>query len=194
MMAAKLDEAPTDRRVGRTRAALQQALIALILKRGYETITVEDICRQANVGRSTFYWHYADKDDLKRRGLEHLRQQLVASHARARTDDGLFAFCLPMLEHARAHLDLYRALASGRGGEIALGEIRDILTRLVRDDLTRAGKLEGKDNATCELATEFVVGAFMAVLNWWLDRGAKPAPAQVAALFRRLAERGVSPA
>jgi AcrR family transcriptional regulator len=67
-----------DRRVARTRETLQRALISLILKKGYDAITVEDICEAANVGRSTFYSHYTSKDDLKRSGLEaHLRQQLV---------------------------------------------------------------------------------------------------------------------
>ena len=44
-----------DRRVARTRASLQDALIALIPELGYTSITVEDICARANSGRSTFY-------------------------------------------------------------------------------------------------------------------------------------------
>lgn len=43
-----------DRRIARTRGMLQHALISLIPKKGYEAITVEDICDVANVGRSTF--------------------------------------------------------------------------------------------------------------------------------------------
>ncbi|RUW95783.1 TetR family transcriptional regulator, partial [Mesorhizobium sp. M8A.F.Ca.ET.059.01.1.1] len=53
------DRSTIDRRVARTRALLQDALIALIPERGYAAITVEDICEKANVGRSTFYTHYA---------------------------------------------------------------------------------------------------------------------------------------
>jgi hypothetical protein len=68
---------PIDRRVARTRAMLQKAHISLILEKGYEAITVEDICEVANVGRSTFYAHYTSKDDLRRSGLENLRRLLV---------------------------------------------------------------------------------------------------------------------
>jgi len=68
---------PIDRRVARTRAMLQKAHISLILEKGYEAITVEDICEEANVGRSTFYAHYTSKDDLRRSGLENLRRLLV---------------------------------------------------------------------------------------------------------------------
>jgi len=44
-----------DRRVARTRAMLHQTLMSLIVKQGYEAITIRDICDAANVGRSTFY-------------------------------------------------------------------------------------------------------------------------------------------
>ena len=47
-----------DRRVARTRRLLQQALFRLTAEKGYGTVTVEDICREADVGRSTFYTHY----------------------------------------------------------------------------------------------------------------------------------------
>ena len=69
--------AKIDRRVARTRAMLHQALLSLILQKGYEATTVEDICEAANVGRSTFYAHYTSKDDLKRSGLESLRRLLA---------------------------------------------------------------------------------------------------------------------
>src|SRR5260370_12431186 len=65
---------PIDRRILRTRATLQHALNSLILKKGYEAVTIQDICDTANVGRSTFYAHYTSKDDLRRNSFEHLRK------------------------------------------------------------------------------------------------------------------------
>ncbi len=59
-----------DRRAVRTRARLEQALLGLMRRSAYEDITVEAICADARVGRSTFYIHYAGKDDLKRRAFE----------------------------------------------------------------------------------------------------------------------------
>src|SRR5262245_45123225 len=59
-------KSPIDRRVARTRAMLHQALLALIMEKGYEAISVADICERADVGRSTFYAHFTGKDDLKR--------------------------------------------------------------------------------------------------------------------------------
>ncbi len=187
-----------DRRVARTRATLQQALNALTLKKGYEAITIEDICEAANVGRSTFYAHYTSKDDLKRSGLEHLRRQLL-DHQRAalaasdNAGDRSLAFSLPMFEHARDHIDLYRALVGNRGGTVALGTIRQILSDLVRDELHASAGKRPNGAIPRELVVHHVVGAYMAVLTWWLDGGAKLPPRQMDAMFRRLATEGIYP-
>jgi AcrR family transcriptional regulator len=53
-----------DRRSQRTRHLLSEALVSLIREKGYDTITVSDLIDRANIGRSTFYSHYRDKDDL----------------------------------------------------------------------------------------------------------------------------------
>jgi len=175
---------------------LQRALNALTVKKGYEAITIEDICEAANVGRSTFYAHYTGKDDLKRSGLEHLRQQLL-DHRRdalAAVDNAgnrSLAFSLPMFEHAREHIDLYRALVGNRGGAVALGTIRQILSDLVRDELHAGSGKNPHGGIPRELAVHYVVGAYMAVLTWWLDGGAKLPPQQMDAMFRRLAIEGI---
>jgi AcrR family transcriptional regulator len=185
-----------DRRVARTRAALQQAHISLILKRGYEAVTVEDICEAANVGRSTFYAHFTGKDDLRRSGFEHLRKQLTdrqreALSAAGDDEEQSFGFSLTMFEHARDHIDLYRALMGGRGGAIALGAIRSILSDLVRAELTAASGKNSAGDMPRDFVVQYVVGGYMAVLTWWLDRGAKLPSERVDAMFRRLATEGV---
>src|SRR5258707_3194308 len=102
-----------DRRIPRTKAALQHALTSLILKKDYEAITIQDICDAANVGRSTFYAHYTSKDDLKRKGFEKLRKLLVDRQRDALATAGdirdrSLGFSLAMFEHAREHVDHYR--------------------------------------------------------------------------------------
>src|SRR5260370_36119192 len=141
---------PIDRRVARTRAMLQQAHISLILKKGYDAISVDDMCNAANVGRSTVYGHSTSKDDLRRSGLEHLRKALVDRQKDALAKSGnirdrSLGFSLAMFEHARDHIDLYKALVGGRGGAIALGTIRQIFADLVRNELPATGDKTSSD-------------------------------------------------
>src|SRR5688572_17173346 len=53
-----------DRRSQRTRQLLSTAFVQLLREKGYSAITVSNIIERADVGRSTFYSHYRDKDDL----------------------------------------------------------------------------------------------------------------------------------
>jgi AcrR family transcriptional regulator len=186
-----------DRRIPRTRAMLQHALTSLILKKGYDAITIQDICDEANVGRSTFYAHYTSKDDLKRSGFERLRKQLVDRQREAQATPGdisdrSLGFSLTMFEHARDHIDLYRALVGGRGGAVSLGQIRQILSDLVRNEFTAIAGKNSADTVPRELVVQYVVGAFMAVMTWWLDGGAKLPPKRIDAMFRRLATVGIT--
>jgi len=186
-----------DRRICRTRAMLQHALNSLILKKRYEAITVQDICDAANVGRSTFYAHYTSKDDLKRKGFEKLRKLLVDRQREALATAGgnrdrSLGFSLAMFEHARDHVEHYRALVGGRGGAVSLGSISRILSDLVRDELAATAGKKSADAIPRELVVHYVVGAYIAVLTWWLDGGAKLPPQLMDAMFRRLATAGIT--
>lgn len=43
---------------------IETAFLSLILKHKYEEITISQICKKANINRSTFYCHYDDINDL----------------------------------------------------------------------------------------------------------------------------------
>ena len=183
-----------DRRAARTRKALHGALMALILRKGYDASTIQDLIDEADVGRSTFYAHYTGKEDLLRRGFQTLRAELTeAQHtARSRAEGSQaepLGFSLAMFEHAAGYTDVYRALVGGRGGVVALGEIRRALSEIVRKDL---GLREG-EVVPQEVRVDFIVGTFLTVLTWWLERRPGLSPAEADAIFRQLALRGIGP-
>lgn len=192
-MVMRMTKGAVDRRVARTRATLHQALMSLILKQGYEAITIRDICDAANVGRSTFYAHYTSKEDLMRSGLENLRKALVDRPREAPATPGnrhrTLDFSLTLFEHARDHIDLHRGLVGG--GAVALGIIRQILSDVVRSELAATPDKSSADAIPREFVVQYIVGAYMAVLTWWLDQGVKLPPEQVDAMFRRLATDGI---
>lgn len=105
--------ASNDRRVRRTRAALQRALHDLVLEKRYESITITDILDRADVGRSTFYTHFTDKDDLLLSALDHITAEIdAATHADGTIDT------TPLFAHAGTHIELYRALSRGPAGAL----------------------------------------------------------------------------
>jgi len=185
-----------DRRSLRTRKSLQDALISLLLRKDYEAITVKDITDEADVGRSTFYGQHTGKDDLLMSSFENLRLLLIDQQKKALARPGdlkdqLLGFSLAMFEHAGDHKDLYRALVGGRGGTLALNSIRQILAERMREELiARPADADGQ-NAPQEFVVQYVVGAFMAVLQWWLDWHSNLSAVKVDAMFRRMAMHGI---
>ena len=85
-----------DRRVIKTRTALNQALMDLVAERDYDDITVGDIIAKAGVGRSTFYQHYQNKDDVFRAivtgGMEALADACIGGEHQAYLADWLQIF------------------------------------------------------------------------------------------------------
>ena len=53
-----------DRRSLRTRQMIFDSMLVLLRKKQYSSITVQDIIKEANIGRSTFYSHFETKEDL----------------------------------------------------------------------------------------------------------------------------------
>jgi len=177
-------EATMDRRVIRTRRSLQHAFLRLIIDKGYDAVSIQDICEAADVGRSTFYLHFKDKDDLKRSGLEHLRRDLIEHREKTIVTNSRLSldFSRPMFEHARDHLHIYRALVGSSGGGVALETIRRILVEQLKDDPWIMTLTSAQER---EFRVQFVLGAFMSVLTWWLDGGGVIEVGEVDRLFRR---------
>src|SRR5215471_19459582 len=72
-------EKTPDRRVQRTRRLLHKALMSCILEKKYESITVQEILDRADVGRSTFYTHFRDKDELLVSGFGEVQRLLKSA-------------------------------------------------------------------------------------------------------------------
>lgn len=176
-----------DRRAARTRASLEAAHMSLILEQDYEAVSVEAICRRADVARSTFYAHYAGKDDLKRAGLDHLRAELLAAQAAGEP----FAFVPRLFGHAQAHRAHFRARVGGRGGALALGRIREILVELARAELARLERGETASDLAPAAKVQYAVGALMGLLVWWLGADEEATPLEMGAAFQRLMISGL---
>ena len=184
-------DASTDRRARRTRQALHEALMRLTVERGYDGLSVADIAEAANIGRSTFYSHFTDKDDLLRSAAGSLRAALVREHQVVAASEQshewrALGFSRFMTQHLHEQRLLYRALMQGRGGPILMDLMRHALCDIVRGELSALPT----PPIDLELSVQFLVGAYLSVLTWWLDRGAKQPPEAIEAAFRNRAIRG----
>jgi len=179
-----------DRRVRRTREAIQRALLDLMVHKGYDAVTVQDIIDRADIGRSTFYSHFTDKRDALMSTMDEVRVFLQPDPA-APASGGLFGFSLRLFEHTHQQRQLYRALVGRHGGGLVAARIEQLIAEAVRDELV-ALLPEGREPAVpVDAIVRFVVGAYSAVLRGWHDGEFPGTPREADAAFRALAEPGV---
>lgn len=65
-------EARIDPRIKRTRGLIGQAFSEVMIKKGFQAVSVQDITEKAGINRSTFYLHFADKFALLDYSITHM--------------------------------------------------------------------------------------------------------------------------
>jgi AcrR family transcriptional regulator len=192
---APLSAAKEDRRVRRTRELVRRALLSLIQEQGYDRITVQDIIDRADIGRSTFYAHYRDKDDLLLSEFEDIRSALAAERAAAEQAAGATSeFLQPLrivFRHVEGHRHLWQPLARKGGAEVVTRIMRDNVTDLVREHLRSQVPGLGRNQPQLEAAVQFVASAGIGLLIWWLDNDVPYSAEELYTVFRRLTTQDV---
>lgn len=178
-----------DRRVQRTRQLLQEALVALILEKGYEALTVQDVLDRANVGRSTFYAHFRDKEELLLSEFDVLWTQFerhLAAHVAV--DDFIGGVSTVMFDHAQNYQRVYRALVGQQSGQVMQTHLQRYLTALMRHHLQGQWGAEAAVAVPLDVLVQHLVSSLMGLLIWWLDRDLPYSAAQMGQMYRQLTQ------
>lgn len=167
-----------DRRVLRTRVALREALLSLLPEVGWDAMDVAMLCERANVGRSTFYLHYADKAALLRGAFADLQAHLLGAVAPAQQARP-FAFLPGLLSHVHGQKEVFRSLLGRRSGQAVQDQMRDMLVTLFTSHDGRRGQPDGGEDARPQM----LAGALMQLMVWWLGSAWHLTPEDVEARF-----------
>jgi AcrR family transcriptional regulator len=183
----------SDRRVQRTRRLLHKGLMSLVLEKKYESITVQEILDRADVGRSTFYMHFQDKDELLFSGFHYLQSFLESVQATSTTVPGksyerIIGFSLAMFEHAHEYRRVNRALLGSDAEAVVRRRIHSVLAGIVWRELKL--ELQTRRHARIavspELLAHFLVSTYISVLTWWLNSKNPVAPKEIDVAYRHL--------
>jgi AcrR family transcriptional regulator len=182
-----------DRRVRRTREVLHGALISLMTEKSYESITIQEIIDRANVGRTTFYAHFSDKDDLVIWALQRLQE--VLEDAREEPDsasegtlEGLVGFALPAFQRLFDGRPIYKAIMGSQAKAIVMEYMPVVLGNLVRGKSRPRSRsyMKGDTEIPYDLLVHFVISTFVSLVSWWLDSPDPLPPKEIDTIFRAL--------
>jgi AcrR family transcriptional regulator len=187
----------TDRRIERTHALLRDALMALIVEKGYDTITVQDIADKANVARTTFYLHFKDKDELLFHGMRLMYEELFQNAIAARVDDDPLGIGFRLddstdFEHVAKYADFYRIMISERGSISFLIRVQEFLANNLLYMILKPLEAKGmKSDIPLEIVAYSCAGAQIAVIKWWLDHDMPYTPKEMGKMLQDLSLKGL---
>ncbi len=193
-----MPEYKIDRRIQRTEQSFREALMSLMIKKGYAAITVQDILDQANMGRSTFYAHYRDKKDLLISGFKSLLDDFEKEYALMmdhQTDPEIAGreISLFLFQHANDNRLLFKSMAGKKGGEVIHQVAQEYLTKMTKNYLTNHYQDESS-RCPLDLLVNYTITSFLVVLGWWLEQNATITPDEINTLFWDLAGPGIQSA
>jgi AcrR family transcriptional regulator len=182
-----------DRRVARTRHMLRDALFTLIEERGYDTLSIQDITEQANIGRATFYVHYQDKEQLLLASVRELLEDMHAHMPLISTTDLLEkqqSLSVFVFLHVAEHAQVYRALLNELGSSLVMVRLREDTADRVNALIT--GLLaEAKEPLPLDLLTSYCAASLWSLVKWWLKNDF-PLPAEeMGHLYWKLINQGL---
>jgi AcrR family transcriptional regulator len=179
-----------DRRVQKTQNLLREALVSLIHEKAYDSIVVKEILDRANVGRSTFYTHFRDKDELLVSGIHDMLRSVQSTEppSSAKPYERLIRFSLPIFEYLQQHRHTGESRMGTRGRAILHEHLKKVLAELVADDVGRDFQGRGKTPGRIppDLLVQYVASTFILVLSWWVETRSPLASKEVNNLFRAL--------
>ena len=186
-----------DRRIQKTLKLLREALVSLISEKPYDCIVIKEILDRANVGRSTFYMHFRDKDDLLLSGIhEMLGPVPTPTPHSGKSQDRILWFSLPVFEHHYRHAHAWGDRIGTRGRAILHEHLRRVLTELIAEATKKDMRIrkQAAREIPPEIVPAYIASTFVLVLNWWLDNGMPISPKQANGIFRALTAQALSAA
>jgi AcrR family transcriptional regulator len=196
---SEADSKTLDRRARRTRRQLKEALFALILEKGYDAVTIEDITGRADLGRTTFYLHYKDKEDLLVESIDNIATDLIArlpppawNVANPPVMDGRVMDAIRItFQHAAENAQFYRVILRGEGASKANRRIHAII-RQKATELVGERMKEGALNPQLpmDVFANYFAGSLMAFITWWLEEDTPYQAEEMAEMFRMMFFQG----
>jgi AcrR family transcriptional regulator len=195
-----------DRRIVRTRNLLRDSLLSLIIEKGYEATTVENITDHANLGRATFYLHYRDKTELLLESIDSIAGELITEATKAgfipgerpvtreplRVKQQSQAITM-VFRYAAKNAELWRIILRGEGMTVASVRIRDILGRIAGNYFDERWRIiaPGEEHIIpTDVLANYFAAALMGFLTWWLETDMKYSAEEMSDMFRKLFFRG----
>jgi len=163
----------------------------LLGEKPYDEILGQDILDRAGIGRTTFYAHYFDKEDvlgsITEQELSMLTHQITQAPAKHRVVPSLELF-----EHAyHSQNQQFLALMRSRAGGPLWEALQTALCQAIEPALCTLCAEKRSPPLPVPVVSQYLAGAFLTLFKWWVEAYQPYPPEQMESIFQQLALPGV---
>lgn len=185
-----------DRRIQKTLQLLQNALVDLIAEKDYNAITIQEILDRANVGRSTFYAHFENKDQLLRSILTQLNEQFEEgirqiAEERKTFEENSTNMPYRVVRFVEQNRWLFQAMLGKQRQGGCTNPLYDYLYTVTWEHFRMMIQIRHRDTAQVEMAAHFYASAFIGALTWWLEHNTSYSAEEFSQQINRLTLPGL---
>lgn len=162
------------------------ALVDLIQEKPIDAVTVQEVLDRASVGRSTFYLHFRDKNDLLLSQFEKFLETMGTVLSDHMEESHRVAPVAELFAHIGNQKKLYRALADSDRLNDFFDLAQGYFARGIARRLIDSGRLSNLPQRELDARAAALAGSLLSLLRWWLDRGAKEPPGEMDKLYHRM--------
>jgi AcrR family transcriptional regulator len=176
-----------DPRVKRTRRLLRDALVSLILKKDFASITIKEVTERAEVAYITFYRHYESLDQLLMEVLdEGLVELMTHIEALARQSDpsSLETEGRLIFEYIEQKADLFRILLKSQSVTRIRKKVVSNISTIFQKSCVPLERLGNQ--VTINMASNHIATSLLSLIEWWLENNMKPSPIEMGKVYKSL--------
>ena len=173
-----------DRRTLRTRHSLTHAMVELVTEKRFDDITVQNLIDRADIGRSTFYSHFRDKEDLFQKNweafIDFCAQQIIWDKA----GKGSFMPILFLFDHLKDVQPFYQGLVRSRKSDTLFKSGTEQLSRRIAEALK--ARVPPAPSIPTPVLANYLAGELFGLLKWWLDERMPYPPERMDEIYHNL--------
>ena len=175
----------------RTKQLIQKSFMEILQNKSFDSITVGDIAKAANINRGTFYLHFLDKFDL----LDQIEQQLFedlgnhidelqSSYSWTLTfEKGQEQLAATLFSSIKMHAPLLKIFLSDRGRAGFHLRFRAAFSEKVRVNLEKNKIFTDQLNVPMEYFLSFITSAFLGLIEQWVQNDLDKTPEEMTKLY-----------
>ena len=184
-----MERANIDRRIFKTKQALEKALFLLMSHKDISDITVKELCYTASINRATFNKYYSSASDLLCQIEKELFNQLELSLDNIKLNQTISTFILDIIHLIYRNKDVCKNIFNDHGNKNFIKNILYLAHDKSLDDWQIKYPQITQNNL--ELLFSFIANGSMGIVQDWIKKDCKDKPESIAAFIEKLCNKSV---